>query len=316
TPNLLVMAPDYVNPITHQFSLNLEARVASNMSVTLGYLAVHGSHLTRTRDINLFPAEPVAGTLAGAPVTFFRHPGTTGPARPNPAFGRISYSDSGADSLYHGGFVTLTRRYSRNFQFLASYTWSKVIDSVPDQTAVVVPLDDAKLVQNTLLPNLDRGLGDADIRQRFTVSGVWDIDYAKSLASPLARGLLVGYQVSLITVVQSGRPFSATVNNDPNNNSTTATDRPPFVGRNTIEGPGFATVDMRVSRDIPLRERLRLRIIVEAFNLTNRANFSNFNRGQYTFNAATRVFAPTTNFLVRTGSADPRILQLAAKISF
>ncbi|MGH9661986.1 MAG: TonB-dependent receptor, partial [Bryobacteraceae bacterium] len=103
TPNLLVMAPDYVNPITHQFSLNLEARVASDMSVTLGYLAVHGSHLTRTRDINLFPAESVAGTLTGAPVTFFRHPGTTGPARPNPAFGRISYSDSGADSLYHGG---------------------------------------------------------------------------------------------------------------------------------------------------------------------------------------------------------------------
>jgi hypothetical protein len=50
--------------------------------------------------------------------------------------------------------------------------------------------------------------------------------------------------------------------------------------------------------------------------LTNRANFSNFNRGQYTFNATTRVFTPTTNYMLMTGSADARILQLAARITF
>ena len=86
---------------------------------------------------------------------------------------------------------------------------------------------------------------------------------------------------------------------------------------NTVEGPGFASVDVRISRTIPLHgERAQLRLIGEAFNVTNRANFNNFNRGQYTFNATTRVFTPTTNFLVRTGSDAPRILQLAAKITF
>src|SRR5205823_344142 len=114
-----------------------------------------------------------------------------------------------------------------------------------------------------------------------------------------------------------GRHFNATVNNDPNNNSMTATDRPPFLGRNTIEGPGFASGDVRISRAIALHgDRLQLRLIGEAFNITNRANFNNFNRGQFTFNATTRVFTPTTNFLVRTGSDSPRILQLAARITF
>src|SRR5207302_6602623 len=141
--------------------------------------------------------------------------------------------------------------------------------------------------------------------------------YAHSMANPFARALLDGYQLAMITAVNSGRHYSATVNNDPNNNSQTATDRPPYVGRNTIEGPGFATADVRISRVIPLRgERVQLRLIGEAFNVSNRANFNNFNRGQYTFNAATRVFTPTTNFLVRTGSDAPRILQLAAKITF
>jgi outer membrane receptor protein involved in Fe transport len=318
TPNLFVMDPKFVEPVSHQWSLNLESQVGRNASVTLGYLGVHGEHLSHTRDINLFPAVPTQGSFAdGTPVTFFRHPGPAGPARPNPNFGRISVNDSGADSVYHGGFIQFAKRYAQNFQFLASYTFSKVIDTAPDQTAVVVPVDDAKNVQDTLNPNLDRALGDADIRHRFTFSGVWDLTYAHSMPNRVARALLDGYQFAIITGVNSGRHFSPTVGSDPNNNSMTATDRPPYIGRNTIEGPGFATADVRISRSIPLHgDRMQLRLIGEAFNITNRANFNNFNRGQYTFNATTRVFTPTTNFLVRTGSDAPRILQLAAKITF
>jgi outer membrane receptor protein involved in Fe transport len=318
TPNLFVMDPHYVNPVSHQWSLNLESQVGRDASVTLGYLGVRGEHLSHTRDINLLPAEATPGSFAdGTAVTFFRHPGTAGPTRPNPNFGRISVNDSGADSIYHGVFIQFNKRYGKSFQLLGSYTFSKVIDTVPDQTAVVVPVDDSKYVQNTLQPNLDRGLGDADIRHRFTFSGVWDINYARSLSNPVSKALLSGYQLAILSQLSSPRHSSATVSGDPNNNSQTATDRPPYVGRNTIEGPGFASADVRISRVIPLHgERMQLRLIGEAFNVTNRSNFNNFNRGQYTFNAATRVFTPTTNFLVRTGSDSPRILQLAAKITF
>jgi hypothetical protein len=41
----------------------------------------------------------------------------------------------------------------------------------------------------------------------------------------------------------------------------------------TIIGPDFAGVDARIGREIPLHgERIRLGLIAEAFNLTNRAN--------------------------------------------
>ena len=127
--------------------------------------------------------------------------------------------------------------------------------------------------------------------------------------------VLGGWQLSTIAQVQSGRVFSALVSGDPNNDQNTANDRVPGLGRNTITGPAFETVDLRISRDIPLyKERVRLRLIGEAFNLTNRANFNGLQNTQYAFSSATQVFTPRTDFLRPTSTFDPRILQLAVKL--
>jgi hypothetical protein len=117
--------------------------------------------------------------------------------------------------------------------------------------------------------------------------------------------------------VQSGKPLTATVGSDPNNDTNTSTDRAPFVGRNTYEGPGYAQQDIRITRDIALyRERASLRLIFEAFNVFNRANFNAITSSQYSFSAATKTFTPNASFLTPTSTFDPRILQLAAKITF
>ena len=139
---------------------------------------------------------------------------------------------------------------------------------------MVVGTDDSKNAQDTLAPNLERGRANADIRHRFVFSGVWDINYAASLQSAPLRALLRGYQVSLISSVQSGRPLTITAGGDPNGDTNTASDRPPYVGRNTLTGPKFASVDLRFTRDIAVKERATLRLIFEAFNLTNRPNFN------------------------------------------
>jgi hypothetical protein len=131
------------------------------------------------------------------------------------------------------------------------------------------------------------------------------------------RALLSGYQFSTIANAQSGRPYDVTVGGDPNGDGNTRTDRPPGLARNTLNGPAFAAVDIRFTRDIRLyRERVGMKLIFEAFNLTNRANYTAINAAQYNFSAATKVFTPNASFLQRTATADPRILQLAAKITF
>ena len=107
---------------------------------------------------------------------------------------------------------------------------------------------------------------------------------------------------------------TATVGGDPNGDNNTSTDRAPYVGRNTITGPNLLTADIRVSRDIRFTERAALKLIFEAFNVTNRANYNAITTGQYNFSAG--KFTPSTTFLAPTSTYDPRIIQLAAKIIF
>jgi hypothetical protein len=46
------------------------------------------------------------------------------------------------------------------------------------------------------------------------------------------------------------------------------------AGRNSLRGPGFATVDMSLSKTVDLPRTASLQFRVEAFNLLNRANFA------------------------------------------
>jgi hypothetical protein len=80
----------------------------------------------------------------------------------------------------------------------------------------------------------------------------------------------------------------------------------------------LAALDLRLSRDLFLSERARLRLIFEGFNITNRANFNQLQMNQYTFRGG--VFTPTTNYLFPQTMLDQgvgnRVLQLAAKFTF
>jgi len=321
-PSIDVFDPNFKSPRVQQYNAQIEHELGGNYAVTVGYLGVHGVHLTRSRDINLLPSVLVNGTIAGSgTVQYYAHPGPQGvPTRPNPAFGRITLFESGADSVYNGGFVQLTKRFARNFQMLASYTFSKVIDDAPDSTSVVAGNggDDAKVAQDTLAPNLERGRGVNDIRHRFVFSAVWDLNYGKSITNPIAKAVVHGWNLSTIAQLQSGAPYSIGVTGDPGNDANNSNDRAPLIGRNTMTGPELATWDLRLTRDVPFTERARLRLIVEGFDLTNRANFAGVQGNQYAFRNG--VFTPNANFLqkltMQPQGVGSRVFQLAAKFTF
>lgn len=315
TPDIYVVDPKYVSPLTAQWNFNYAIELGKDYAITVGYLGLHGYHLSRTRDINLFPLYADSASFSdGTPTTIFTRLAT----RPNTSFGRISLFDSGADSIYHGGFVQVTKRFSQNFQLLASYTLSKVIDTVPDATSVVVGADDYKIAFDTLNPNNDRAVGDSNVKNLFIASGVWDLNYFRG-HDVVSRYLLSGWQISGIFNGRSGQPYSAGVGGsaDINRDGNSRNDRAPFAGRNTYTLPNVYTMDLRVTKLVPLyRESVRLRLIGEAFNLANRANVANVNRAPYNYNATTKIFTPVANFGAASAAFDPRILQIAAKIEF
>ena len=148
---------------------------------------------------------------------------------------------------------------------------------------------------------------------------VWDLDYFGKASNLAARYVLGGWSLSGIILAQTGQPFNNTVGGDPNNDTNGFTDRVPQDGRNTNYGPTIANWDLRVTKAIPIYERLKFQIALDLFNAFNHANFlaSNIRNGRYNFVAATNTFTPTTNFgTFASQTLDNRILQISGKITF
>jgi hypothetical protein len=332
-PTIYVFKPNYQQPFVQQYNLQVEHELANNFSVSAGYLGVRGTHLTRTRDINLNPSSPATIALAGSPSTSFSYlafPST----RPIAGFSRIFQFEDTAHSAYNGLILTAKKRFSGGFQLSAAYTWSHAIDDAPDATAVVPGTDDGKLVYNPLNIKGDLASSLNDVRHRVVVNGDWDLNrYADNLSS-IPKAILGGWELSGITTVQSGQPYSAFVNSDLNGDGNSRNERVPGSARNTFNLPWFFSVDPRVTRHINLTERVKLQLIGEAFNIFNRVNPTGVRTTLYAVSTANttstnpcpgqtsgRCLVPQTTGVSAFGmlSADslgPRILQVAAKITF
>ncbi|HXG94945.1 MAG TPA: TonB-dependent receptor [Blastocatellia bacterium] len=315
--NIYVFARDYVSPYTEQWSLGAEYELVKDLSVNFTYLGVKGTHLSRTRDINLLP--PVVATIrddGGRTFSYLRFPG-----RLYSHFARISQFESNGNSIYNGFTAQVTKRFSRSFQLLGAFTFSRAIDDNPDATSVVPGNagDDSKMIQNPLDIADDRALSVNQVRRRLVISGIWAVgDYARNIENHALRAVLSGWSFSGIITAEDGRPYTAKVGNDLNNDGNRFTDRVPGFGRNTFIGPGFFSVDPRLTRDITLHERVRLQLIAEAFNAFNRPNFTNVNTTFYNLVGTfpNNSLVAIRNFGQPTATTDPRIIQLAAKIIF
>jgi hypothetical protein len=118
----------------------------------------------------------------------------------------------------------------------------------------------------------ERGLSNLDVRSRFVLSGLWDLSYTKNR-------FLTGFQLSTIVTLNSGRPYNLLAGADLNRNGDNPPgDRPAGVGRNVGIKPGFANVDLRLTRTIAFGERYKFQGFVEVFNLFNRVNIDDIDR--------------------------------------
>ncbi len=343
TPSLYVFDKNYVQPYVQQASLGVETEVAKGWSAGMSYLFVKGTHLSRSNNINLMPPVPTTFAIStGGSFTVLRFP----TARPASNFGRITLFQANANSVYHGLALTLNKRFSHHFQAAANYTFSKAIDNKPDSTSVVPGNagDDAKMAQNPLNLRDDRGPSDQDFRHRFVLVYLWELSYLNNHDSSLVRYVLGNWTISDVFTAQNGKHFSLAAGGDPNRDGNAFTDRIPGVGRNTGTLPPQISFDLRVQKDFPLYERLKLSFLFEAFNLFNRPNFRDINNTQFSLAAATAAgpmsvtpscptvgqlcFFPVASFGTFQGTYDqpgggspfpgpgPRTLQLALKLTW
>jgi hypothetical protein len=377
-PFTIPVTRDFVYGYAEQANLTVEREIVEDLSLSVGYLFVHGLHLNRPHDLNvpiidillrnrdnavaagLVPpgTNPLsvtvldlnAGVVPAAVWNFFRPSGPnydyaatiglsrdqllaisaalglpTGPGFQVPYSSVIAQEPTGS-SVYHGLTVGLTKRFSHNHTFTASYTWSHAIDDSTDLQTLLAPQDNHRL-------DLERANSYFDQRHRFVFSGVFVSPYTWG-DDGFWKKFMADFTVAPIVELSSGRPFNIHTGADQNFDSSNQTDRANQlgpgesapagvkvfetlagrfylpgegqtgnVGRATGTRPGYASVDVRLTRKIDLTEEVRLELIGEVFNLFNRVNINDVNN----------------NFTVAgtpTAAADPRQFQFGARISF
>ena len=324
-PTLQLFSRHYREPYVQQGNFGFEVQATKSLTVSANYVVSNGTHLQQIRDVNLGGTR--LGTIAVANTnTVFSYQAFLNP-RPISDFNRILVFNSDADSIYHGLAIQLNKRYSHNFQTLASYTFSKVIDNNPNVYALNPGPGEGDLVQDPMAPALDRGPGSNDQRHRFTLGTVWAPSYGNNLPK-MARGMLQGWELSGIFTVESGQPYSGLVNFDLNNDGDFATDRTPGLRRNTFHLPLTISLDPRLTRDIFISDRTKLQIILEAFNVLNHPNITGVNDIQYAVSgyssdcgiAGSPCLVPQNQGLSAFGtpvsSSGARIIQFAVKATF
>ena len=348
-PNLFLFSRNYQQPYVQQGRMGVEHEFTKNIAVSVTYMYFRGVHLSRTRDVNLFPPVPTTAVdpVSGQSFTIQRFPGSSftsaAPIRPIPQFNRIDLFEDTGNSRYNGLAIVARRRFSPSHmipffegsgsQLLLSYTLSKAEDDKPDQTSVVPGGgDDFKVAQNSFDLRDEWGYSDADQRHRFVVSSVFELGKVRS-SSKVLRMLFNDYTLSSINQLQSGFAYSAQFQTDINRDGNSRNDRVPGFARNSFRTGAVYQSDARITRTIRTSETTKLRLILEGFNIWNRANtglapgggyFSFVNINQYsafTANAATNTLTLTrapaaTAFGLPRSINTPRQLQLAIKFDF
>ena len=120
--------------------------------------------------------------------------------RLNTSFGVIGYAQANGNSSYHGGTLSVKKRFSQGLDFQAGYTFGKAIDIASSFGRGVNIFDPLRLY-------LNRGRADFDVRHKIASSLVYEIPKPKFMGAGLGK-LFQGWQLGAVTILQSGPPFS------------------------------------------------------------------------------------------------------------
>jgi len=113
--------------------------------------------------------------------------------------------------------------------------------------------------------------------------------------------------------LESGRPFNVFAGLDANADGNPLSDRPGLLGRNTLIGPGYASVDLRIARDVQFNERWKSQFSMDFFNLFDRVNIKDLNT---VWGSADLSALPISSFKTARDVFNPRQIQFGARFMF
>jgi hypothetical protein len=324
TSQLVSWYQRYTTPYTQEWNFDVQKQLTGELLAEVTYVGNHG--------------------VAFWGVSQGNQPLTNGPGSPNTRRPLAQYTVAPiqalapwGQSIYHGVSGKLERRFSHGLSFLSSLSFGKSIDL--QNIAINVGGTAADNVQNSYDLRSQRGPSDTSVPLRWVSSGVWDLPLGtgRALLHEGWLGRVAGpWQITVIYALQSGMPFTPTLNFDNANSGTT--NRPDRIcagtlanptimewfdlscfaaapqyhfgnsGKNFLRGPRRNNLDLGIHRlfVLPLEKRTTLDFRLEAFNADNHPEFGN--PGQTIGNPGAGKITGT--------AVDNREVQLALRLEF
>ena len=322
---------DLQNPMVHQMNVGVQHEFSNDFALRADYVRNVGTHFIIGRVIGTVPLNPVVG----------------GPEI-------VKNLESSVRTKYDGLLLSLEKRFSKRYQFRASYTLSRSANYANDDQ---IPFSNGPIDSNDL--RREYGPTPNDQRHRFSLSGLFQLpgDIRLSpiltLASTVpmdillpdgssrvcelsrnagARQFQTGAELNAVLSQINAAGGSSCPNPDPNTGSKPRV-LVPLVRDDLKFGDNFSSLDLRVSKVFRLGERWTIEPIAEVFNLFNVTNVlgvSNVNYSGFSnvlvrdsndqssagFLRSSSFGQPVTTAGGVFGSGGPRAFQFAARITF
>ena len=225
---------------TQQWHFTIQRELAADWLLDFGYVGTKGTRLI-TGAFNLNQVHPDHLSLGGLLTRQIDDPAVmaAGYTRPYPGFqGSLAQSLrpfpqylwiapsanlpvipflGGAqvgNSSYHSLQVKLEKKFSKGLYLHSAYTWSKNITDSPSSMGGFFGTGS----RNHYNRKLEKGISPVNLPHRFITAFNYELPFGPgksfgSNATGVARKLLEGWQVNLITDYQSGTPLAAFANN-------------------------------------------------------------------------------------------------------
>jgi hypothetical protein len=300
------------NPYSEQWTLSLEHRFAPGWLMSVDYVGTHTLRIVRPLDVDA--PTPFIRTLPGQTRSaqaanctrpywvawYAQHGATCTTANLNAPPYSVIQSDVNDGYLHYNALdLNVSHAFRHGFEMLASYTWSHTQDNVDPDTTSQNP-NDANFVNRQ-----EYGNAIYDQRHRLVLSG----EYVAPLKVHLGG----------VATLAGGLPYNVVTGVTNSGDTGATTDRPVIngvvVGRDTGRGHAIYEVAPFVERAFPLyRERVKLNLRAEAFNVLNHANFVGYS-GTYG-NGATAGAGFGSPLAGVTNQLPARSMQFAGKVTF
>ena len=280
--NIQFAAPNLRTPYSEQATLAVERQLSQDISLTASYIGSRGVQLLTARDLNIgAPGPAVTYTIdnaSGVATGSFTTPVYLLANRVDPRYGRVIQDENGLKSYYDALALQMNKRFSHGLQALVSYTWAHSIDDGQGAATDALYYSSPTLTTYNGDYQFDKGSSALDQRHRMVFSFV-ETPVFSHRDGAFYKYVVNNWQLGAITTFAAGRPTTAQIRTtdtpvagmayNTSINGFGGNFRVPFWPVNSLYTPPTYRADARISKIIPLGERIRLYLNFEVFNVSN-----------------------------------------------